>query len=319
MAGPIVVVGSSNVDLIMKMSRLPRRGETVTDAVFLQTFGGKGANQAVAAARAGGRVAMVNCVGDDRYGAAIRENLEQAGIDIDYVFTERSVASGTALVMIGAEGDNYLSVAPGANYRLTPAHIDRCRTLIDQAELIVLQCEIPVDTLEYVIQLAAAARRPMMLNLAPARAIPESCLARLAYLVVNESEAEFLCGRPADSLASAAEAARALQARGPKVVLVTLGVQGVCACAGPSTTHVPAFQVEAVDTTAAGDVFCGALAASLVEGKPLEAGLRFASAAAAIAVTRLGAQPSIPRREEIEGFLAQSGAPAIPRHPRPAP
>ncbi len=306
MAGRIVVVGSSNVDLIMKMSHLPRRGETVTDADFLQTFGGKGANQAVAAARAGGNVAMVNCVGDDRYGTAIRENLAAAGIDVEYVFTEKCVASGTALVMIGADGDNYLSVAPGANYRLTRKHIDQCEALIGQADLIVLQCEIPSDTLEYVMELAAARERPVMLNLAPARAIVEAYLAKLGYLIVNESEAEFLIGFPADSLAAATEAARALRARGPKVVLVTLGSRGVCVCSGDGSAHVPAFAVQAVDATAAGDVFCGALAVLLVEGKPLKEGVRFASAAAAIAVTRLGAQPSIPLRPEIEQFLHQA-------------
>ena len=170
--GRITVVGSSNVDFIMKMPHLPQRGETVTDAVFLQTFGGKGANQAVAAARAGGDVHFVNCVGDDRYGSAIIENVKAAGVNTDFVFTAAGVASGTALVMIGDRGDNYLSVAPGANYRLSRDHIDQVQTLIGDAALIVLQCEILSETLEYVLELAAKRQRPIMLNLAPARVWP---------------------------------------------------------------------------------------------------------------------------------------------------
>ena len=172
MSGIIVVIGSSNVDLIMKMSHLPQRGETVTNAVFLQTFGGKGANQAMAAARAGGNVAFVNCVGDDRYGAAIIENMKAAGIDVEFVFPQPGLASGTALVMIGEGGDNYLSVAPGANYCLTRSHIDQVRPLIADAALIMLQCEILPETLDYVMELAAEQRRPLMLNLAPAPRCP---------------------------------------------------------------------------------------------------------------------------------------------------
>jgi ribokinase len=309
MSRQIVVIGSSNVDLIMKMSHLPQRGETVTDAIFLQTFGGKGANQAVAAARAGGRVAMINCVGDDRYGAAIRGNLGEAGIDIEGVFAESGVASGTALVMIGDAGDNYLSVAPGANYRLTRAQIDQCRPSIADAAMIVLQCEILPDTLQYVIEIAAEHRRPIMLNLAPARPLPDACLQKLTYLIVNESEAEFLCGARVDSLAAAQAAAQAIRARGPAVVIVTLGAQGACLCSDEGTLHVPGFAVQPVDATAAGDTFCGSMAAALVEGRPLAEGIRFASAAAAIAVARLGAQPSIPQREEIDRFLRERGAP----------
>jgi ribokinase len=305
MTGPIVVIGSSNVDLIMKLSHLPQRGETVTDAVFLQTFGGKGANQAVAAARAGGDVVFVNCVGDDRYGAAIIENLKAAAVAVEFVFTAAGVASGAALVMVGEGGDNYLSVAPGANYRLTRAHIDQVRTLVRRAAMLVLQCEILPDTLEYVIELAAERQRPIMLNLAPARTLTEASLKRLTYLILNESEAEFLCGFPVDSLQRAAQAAHALQMRGPQVVLITLGSQGACVAAGGPPVLVPAFAVPAIDATAAGDVFCGALAVALVEAQPLVEAVRFASAAAAISVTRLGAQPSIPTRQETERFLRE--------------
>jgi ribokinase len=301
----IVVVGSSNVDFIMKMSHLPQRGETVTDAVFLQTFGGKGANQAVAAARAGGDVHFVNCVGDDRYGAAIVENLKAAGVNTQFVFKAAGVASGTALVMIGDCGDNYLSVAPGANYRLTGDHIDQVRTMIGSAAMIVLQCEIRAETLEYVLEQAAERQCPILLNLAPARAVSESSLRKVSYLVVNESEAEFLCGFAVDSLPRAVQAAEALRTRGPRAVLITLGSQGVCVACGAPPAHVPAFTVTAVDATAAGDVFCGALAVALVENRPLEEAVRLANAAAAICVTRLGAQPSIPTRRETDHFLRE--------------
>jgi ribokinase len=303
MSGQIVVVGSSNVDLIMKMGRLPKRGETVTEAVFLQTFGGKGANQAVAAARAGGRVALVNCVGDDSYGAAILENLQAAKIDTEFVCTEPGVASGTALIMIGDDGDNYISVAPGANYRLGRAHANRARDRIAKAAMIVLQCEILADTLEYVIELADAHRRPIMLNLAPARRLRESCLRKLSYLILNESEAELLCGFAVDSRDKATHASEVIRRLGPKTVLVTLGAEGACVCAGEGAIHVPAFPVQPVDATAAGDTFCGSLAVALLEGMDLEHSVRFANAAAALAVTRLGAQPSIPQRAEIEQFL----------------
>lgn len=303
----ITVVGSSNVDFIMKMPRLPRRGETVTDATFLQTFGGKGANQAVAAARAGGKVHFVNCVGEDPYGAAIVENLRAAGVHTEFVFTAAGAPSGTALVMVGDGGDNYLSVAPGANYRLTRDHIDQVRELISDAAMIVLQCEVPTETLEYALELGARQQRSILLNLAPARTLSECSLRNLAYLVVNESEAEFLCGFPVDSPAQAAHAAQSLQARGPRAVLVTLGSQGVCVACGGPPAQVPAFPVATVDATAAGDVFCGALAVALVESRPLAEAVRFASAAAAICVTRLGAQPSIPSRQEIERFLRETG------------
>ena len=303
MTGQIVVIGSSNVDFIMKMRRLPRRGETITDADFLQTFGGKGANQAMAAARAGGNVAFVNCVGDDSHGAAIIQNMREAGADVRHVWTETGVASGTALVMIGEGGDNYLSVAPGANYRLTPAHVDRAVDSIAAASLVMLQCEIPPDTLDYVFRLAVAHQRPMMLNLAPARAVPEWVIPHLAYLIVNESEAAFLCGETVDSVAAATEAIRGLRDRGPQVVAITLGSAGAVLCSADGIVHVPAFPVEAVDATAAGDVFCGAMAVALVDGRPLQMATRFASAASAICVTRFGAQPSIPTREEIDLFL----------------
>ena len=303
--GRVVVVGSSNIDLVMKMARLPRVGETVTDASFVQAFGGKGANQAVGAARAGAKVAFVGCVGDDAYGRQVRSNLEADGIDVRFVFAETGVASGTALIMVGGEGENYISVAPGANGRLTPAHVDRAREAIERSAVVITQCEIPEETLEHVVALGAELGKPVLLNLAPARQLSSAALARLAWLAVNETEAEFLTGRPVGTDAEIEAAAAALLAKGPETVLITLGARGTYAAGAQVRALVPTFAVEAVDTTAAGDVHCGAFAVAMVEGRPLVEAVRFANAAAALSVTRLGAQPSAPVRAEIEARLAR--------------
>jgi ribokinase len=303
MSGTIVVVGSSNIDLVMKMPRLPRVGETVTDCTFAQVFGGKGANQAVGAARAGGSVAFVGCVGDDAYGGQVVESLRADGIDTRFVFAEEGVASGTALIMVGGEGQNYLGVAPGANYRLTPAHVDRARAALEAAAIVVAQCEILPETLDHVIGLGARLGKPVLLNLAPARETAEASLAKLACLAVNETEAEFLTGLPVASDAEVEAAAAALLARGPKAVVLTLGARGAFVAGDGVRAFVPGFAVAAVDTTAAGDVHCGALAVALVEGHPFLEAVRFANAAAALSVTRLGAQPSAPRRPDIDALF----------------
>jgi ribokinase len=305
MAGQVVVVGSANVDLVMKMERLPRVGETVTDCAFAQVFGGKGANQAVGAARAGADVAFVACVGDDPYGAQVIDSLKADGIDTRFVFTEVGVASGTALIMVGGEGQNCISVAPGANYRLTPAHVDRAREALERAAVIATQCEIRPETLDRVIALGAELGKPVMLNLAPARKTSEASLAKLAYLAVNETEAEFLTGGTVTSDRDVEAAADTLLAMGPKTVVLTLGARGAYVAGGGVRDLVPGFAVEAVDTTAAGDVHCGALAVAFVEGRPLLDAVRFANAASALSVTKLGAQPSAPKRPDIEALLSR--------------
>ena len=198
MENKIVVIGSSNIDMLMKMDHLPARGETVTDAVFHQVFGGKGANQAVAAARSGGDVAFINCVGDDAYAKEMVRNFKLDGINTEYVFSETGVSSGTALIMIGEDGDNYLSVAPGANYRLTPQYIDTVEELLKKAEILVLQYEILPETLAYVLQKADEHNVRVMLNFAPARDIDRNLLSRVSILVVNEVEAGFLTGITVD-------------------------------------------------------------------------------------------------------------------------
>lgn len=304
MAGKIVVVGSSNIDLIMKMERLPRPGETVTEAEFAQVFGGKGANQAVAAARAGGDVAFVSCVGDDAYGGQVIDNLKKDGIDARHVFQEVGVASGTALIMVDEAGENCISVAPGANYRLTADHLDRARPALEEAAVVIAQCEILPETLDHVIDMAAGLGNMMLLNLAPARSLSDASLAKLGGLAVNETEAEFLTGLRVKTDAEVEAAGKALLAMGPKMVILTLGPRGAWVAVEGYQGLVPGFAVDPVDSTAAGDVHCGALAVALVEGQSLLEAVGFANAAAALAVTKLGAQPSAPARADIDALVA---------------
>ena len=298
----IAVIGSSNIDFIMKMGHLPAVGETVTDAQFMQTFGGKGANQAVGAARAGGEVLFVNAVGDDPYAERMVANFESDGIDVTGIFHETGISSGTALVMIGESGSNYLSVAPGSNYRLSPERIDSLRERIREAGMILLQYEIPAETNARVLEVAREEGVPVMWNFAPAREIDRSLFFYPEILVVNENEAAFLLEREATAL-SAEEMIEQLRSLGPGTVVITQGARGVTAGDGKQVYEIPAYSVEAVDTTAAGDVFCGSLAVGIAEGKDLAEALRFANAAGALSVTKIGAQPSAPRREEIDEFL----------------
>lgn len=300
----VVVVGSSNVDLIMKMDRLPRPGETVTEAEFAQVFGGKGANQAVGAARAGGAVSFVSAVGDDAYGEQVIESLNGDGLDTRHVFREEGVPTGTALIMVDAAGENCIAVAPGANYRLTPEHVDRARDVIETAQVVVTQCEIPPETVAHVIDVGAELGKTVMLNLAPARALDDASLAKLGVLAVNETEAEFLTGFAVKTDDDVEKAAAVLRERGAGTVLLTLGARGAFVAGEGAGGLVPGFSVEAVDTTAAGDVHCGSLAVALVEGRPLTEAVRFANAAAALSTTRLGAQPSAPSRSAIDELLA---------------
>jgi ribokinase len=303
MVNRIAVIGSSNIDFAMKMDHLPAVGETVLDAEFVQVFGGKGANQAVAAARGGGMVTFVNCVGDDPYAERMVAGFDADGIDTSHLYREARISSGAALVMVGEGGNNYLSVAPGANYRLTPERIDENRELIAKSDWVLMQYEIARPTVERVLEVASEEGTPVIFNFAPAREFPRERLASVHTLVVNENEAATLSGLSVRDETEARRAARALRDTGAQVVIVTLGAAGSLVVNADGVSHVQAFPVEAVDTTAAGDTYCGCLAVALAEGKSLEESVRFASAGAAISVGRMGAQPSAPRREEIDGFL----------------
>ena len=303
MSDNIIVIGSSNVDFFMKMDRLPRLGETVTDCTFMQVFGGKGANQAVGAARAGGKVTFVNCVGDDQFADLMVKNFRNDGINTDYIFREKDIASGAALIMIDSQGNNYLSVAPGANYRLKKSHIDMVKDVIRDAAIVLLQYEVLPETLEYIIEVCHALGKQVVLNLAPARPIRDDFLKKISILVVNEVEAEFLTGKNVSSPEEVEQAASVLLVKGIETVIITLGREGSYIATNDTKEKIPAFTVEALDTTAAGDVYCGSLCVALVEGRSLQEAVRFAGAAAAISVTRLGAQPSAPTRKGIELFI----------------
>ena len=300
------MIGSSNVDLIMKMPRLPALGETVTNATFLQTFGGKGANSAVGAARAGGDVVFVNAVGDDPYAPALLANLEADGIDIRHVWRESDLPSGHALVMIGEGGQNYLSVAPGSNDRVTPERIESLAGELSKARRILIQNEIPAAANRRVLDLARQHGVPVQWNFAPFTEVPVDWLADCDLLIVNETEAAALAAQHGIAESAFPSLADALQNLGPRGVLITLGADGVEAVTPGFSGHLPAFPVDPVDTTGAGDIFCGALAAAICRGDELSAAIRFASAAAALSVTRLGAQPSAPTHAEIHFFLNQN-------------
>jgi ribokinase len=306
MKSNIVVIGSSNVDFIMKMERLPKVGETVTDSVFMQVFGGKGANQAVGAARAGGKVTFVSCVGDDKIADLMIENFKQDGINTDFVFKEKDVATGAALIMIGSKGSNYISVAPGANYRLTKSNIDRITGVIQNADIILLQYEILPETLKYVINVCHGLKKRVVLNLAPAKPIEDKYLEKLSILVVNETEAEFLTGKKVTTSNEIETAVTSLLKKGIETVIITLGEEGSYIATSNYREKINAFRVKALDTTAAGDIYCGSLCVALTEGKSLPDAVRFAGAASAISVTRMGAQPSAPIRQEIELLLKTS-------------
>jgi ribokinase len=299
----ITVIGSTNVDFLIRSDRLPVLGETVTDGVFLQNFGGKGANQALGAARAGGQVTFITCLGTDDYGDTMIRNFNADGIDTRFMFRDDHEKTGAALVMLDKSGNNYLMVAPGANYKLTPAHIDQAMDALLASEVIVLQMEIPWETNEYIFNLAKKHRKKILFNLAPIRPFKPEVFRDTYILVVNETEAAGITGKPVETDQQISNAAKELLAMGPKIVILTLGARGALVADGSREFLLPAFKVESIDTTAAGDVFCGSLAVALAEGKEIDEAVKFASSASAITVTRLGAQTSVPYREEIEGFL----------------
>ncbi|HRZ37945.1 MAG TPA: ribokinase [Candidatus Paceibacterota bacterium] len=299
----IVVVGSSNTDMIIRLNRLPRPGETLLGGEFSMAAGGKGANQAVAAARAGARVTFIARVGKDIFGERALEGFRRDGIAVDRIIRDPRSASGVALIFVGAEGQNSIAVASGANARLTASDVRRARGVIAEADLVVMQLETPLATVRAAAQEAAAAGVPVVLNPAPARPLPRTLLRLVTVLTPNETEAEMLSGVRIRNDRSAVRAAVALLGHGPKIVAITLGARGALVATQEGHQIVPAFPVRAVDTTAAGDVFNGALAVALAEEKPLIEAVRFANAAAALSVTRLGAQPSAPRRSTIERLL----------------
>lgn len=298
-SGPIVVIGSLNMDLVMRTARIPSAGETLSGHGFATLPGGKGANQAVACARLGGQVAMIGRVGVDAFGRALRDALATDGIDVARVEDTAEAATGVAMILVEDIGENRIVLAPGANGRLLGDDIERSRALIEGAALLVLQLEVPLDTVCAAIAIARQAGVPVLLNPAPASALPDALYSSIDLLVPNETEATLLTGITVRDPASAEEAARSLLARGVRSVLITLGAQGVLIADADGCRHLSARVVQAVDSTAAGDTFVGGLAVGLTEGLSLDEAAALGQAASAICVTRAGAQPSIPRRGEL--------------------
>ncbi len=303
MSGRVVVVGSSNTDMILQVQRIPRPGETVLGGKFSMAAGGKGANQAVAAARLKAQVWLVARVGTDLFGNQAVEGFRREGIQLDFVVRDQEAGSGVALIFVAADGENSIGVASGANERLSPEDVTAARTAIESAEVLLLQLEVPLETVSAAAQMAAERNVPVILNPAPARDLPDELLKTVSVLTPNETEAELLTGVEVTDETSARQAADRLLARGVKTVIVTMGARGALVRSAEICELVPTLQVEPVDTTAAGDVFNGALAVGLAEKKPLLEAVRFANAAAALSVTKLGAQPSAPTRQAVEQLL----------------
>ncbi|MEM5340399.1 ribokinase [Paraburkholderia azotifigens] len=296
----IVVVGSANMDLVVHASRLPLRGETLLGERFETVNGGKGANQAVAAARVGGTVAMVGCVGGDAFGASLRDALHRERIDGAHVHTIASQPSGIASITVGRDGANSIVVAPGANACVSTAHVDAAADLIARADMLIGQLEVPLATIAHAINIAARNGTPVLLNPAPAQPLPDTLYRQIDYLLVNETEAALLTGLHVSGVPCARFAADALLGKGVRNVIVTLGAQGAIWAGAQGSGYMAAPVVRVVDTTAAGDTFAGGFAVVRASGASMQQSIAFAQRAAAASVTRAGAQPSIPFLAELE-------------------
>jgi len=299
----IVVIGSSNTDMIIKVPRIPKPGETILGGIFQTAAGGKGANQAVAAARAGGDVTFIARVGDDMFGEQAINGFLTDHINVNYVFKDKTAPSGVAEIFVAANGENSIAVASGANANLSPQDVETAKDVIINADILLMQLESPLETIAAAAKMARENGVEVILNPAPAQALPDDLLAKISILTPNESEAELLTGVMVTDEDSAKEAADILKAKGIKTVIITMGAAGLYISSDEYTGRQHGFKVDPVDTTAAGDVFNGTLAVSLTNSAPLLDAVKFAQAAAALSVTKLGAQPSAPNKETIETFL----------------
>ncbi len=303
MNAKIVVVGSLNMDLIGQSSRIPIPGETVLGHHFSTAAGGKGANQAVAAARLGAQVTMIGCVGQDTYGKTLIQGLQDDHIDTRFVRMDKKAHTGVAFIQVSDDGENSILVISGANWQLNKEDIVKAASTIANADLLMLQLETPLDVVEYAVETAVSHKVPILLNPAPARQLPQSLLANITYLIPNESETALLTGLPVTGLDSVKTAVAQLKQTGVDNVIITLGSQGAYLFAKNEELHILAFPVEVVDTTAAGDAFNAGFGVAVAEKRPLAEAMRFATAAGALATTKLGAQPSLPTRKELLRFL----------------
>jgi ribokinase len=301
-AKKIVVVGSCNTDMVIKADRLPVPGETILGGTFFMNPGGKGANQAVAAARMGGNVTLISKTGNDVFGKQSVMLYTAENIKTDYIYSDPKHPSGVALITVDSQGENCIVVASGANAYLTPSDMDKASAEIESSDLVLMQLEIPIDTVEYVAEMASKKGIKVILNPAPARALSDNLLKHLYIIIPNKSEAEILSGIKVSDIESAKLAADIISAKGVDILVITLGSQGALIKEYGKYLFVEAFKVDALDTTAAGDTCCGAFCVGLSEGRTIPDAVKLAARAAAITVTRMGAQASIPYRSELSSL-----------------
>ena len=300
MSRKIVVIGSCNTDMVINMERLPLPGETLLGGKFFMNPGGKGANQAVAAARLGGKVLFIAKVGNDPFGVRAVDQYKAEGINTKHVLVDKEHPSGVALILVDAHGENSIAVASGANAHLMPQDIDNARGAIEEGDILLMQLETPLETVEHAALLAKQLGKKVILNPAPAHPLPESLLRNLYMLIANETEAEYISGIQITDMNSVARAADIICGKGVENVVITLGSKGAFVKERGAYHQVQGLKVKAVDATAAGDTFCGALCVALAEGRSITEAVEFANRAAAITVTRMGAQSSLPYRREVE-------------------
>jgi len=302
----LTVLGSVNADHVVKVDHFPRPGETLHGYGYAVIAGGKGANQAVAAARLGTNVHFIACVGDDDFGLNIRESFAKDGIDTDAVMVEGDTPTGIAMIQVAANGENSICISAEANACLTAQRIEPHLHKIESADILLLQLEVPIETIEKAAQVAHQAGTSVVLNPAPARPLSDKLLMLVDMITPNETEAELLTGIAVVDKKSAQLAAEVLHQKGIKTVLITLGSKGVYLSKSEQGLQIKGYKVDAVDTTAAGDTFNGALLSALLEDKTLVDAIQFAHAAAALTVSAEGAQSSIPYRKQVETFLASN-------------
>ncbi|KFF71378.1 ribokinase [Pectobacterium brasiliense] len=305
--GKLVVLGSINADHILNLEQFPRPGETVIGEQYSVAFGGKGANQAVAAGRSGADIAFIACVGEDDIGTRICQQLSKDNIDVSAVEAISGETTGVALIFVNADAENMIAINAGANAAVAPDYLHRHQQHIIDASALLMQLESPLETVIAAAKLAHEHQTKVILNPAPARELPDELLSLVNMITPNETEAQFLTGITVETEDDAARAAQVLHDKGIETVLITLGSRGVWLSENGQGQRIPGYRVKAVDTIAAGDTFNGALVTALLENKPMSSAVKFAHAAAAIAVTRRGAQPSVPWREEIDAFLQTQG------------